>query len=109
MDLDAPPFDNQIEFLLQFFDDALADKAERSYIVGKDLQLDRHRTHRPSHVQRMTYIVPCLRLAGDRGGDPSSYSLFPRKQPLQDKPRRNQHDDQEDDFSDVQPGAGLFF
>ncbi len=54
MDLDAPPFDNQVEFLLQLFDDTLADKAERSYIVGKDLHLDRHRTHRSSHVQRIS-------------------------------------------------------
>ncbi len=54
MDLDAPPFDNQVEFLLQLFDDALADEAERSYIVGKDLQFDCHCTHRASHVQRIS-------------------------------------------------------
>jgi len=37
MDLHAPPFDLKIELLLQFFDDAFADVAEGSDIIGKDL------------------------------------------------------------------------
>ncbi len=37
MDLHAPPFDLKIELLLQFFDEAFADVAEGSDIVGKDL------------------------------------------------------------------------
>ena len=37
MNLHAPPFDLKIELLLQFFDDAFADVAEGSDIVGKDL------------------------------------------------------------------------
>jgi hypothetical protein len=42
MDLDAPPFDCEVELLLQLFDDAFADKTERSDIVGENLQADGH-------------------------------------------------------------------
>jgi len=42
MDLHAPPFDLKFELLLQFFDDALADVAEGSDIIGKDLHTDGH-------------------------------------------------------------------
>jgi hypothetical protein len=42
MDLNTTPFDNKIELLLQLFDDALADVAEGSDIVGKDLNRDGH-------------------------------------------------------------------
>jgi hypothetical protein len=48
MDFDAPPFYLKIEFLLQLFDDALADVAERSDIIGKDLNTDRHERSPPS-------------------------------------------------------------
>jgi len=34
MDLHAPPFHGELELLLQFFDDALADVTKRSNIVG---------------------------------------------------------------------------
>jgi hypothetical protein len=43
MDLHAPPFDMKIELLLQFFDDAFADVAERSDIIGIDLNGNGHR------------------------------------------------------------------
>ena len=43
MDLDAPPGNDKVKLLLQFFDDALADKAERSDVVGKDLETDGHK------------------------------------------------------------------
>jgi hypothetical protein len=36
MDLYTPPFNREAELLLQLFDDALADVAERSDIIGKD-------------------------------------------------------------------------
>ena len=42
MDLNAQPFHLEIEFLLQLFDKALADEAERSYIVGKDPDVYAH-------------------------------------------------------------------
>ena len=42
MDFNAPPFDFQVEFLLQLFDEALADIAEGSDIVGKNFDADRH-------------------------------------------------------------------
>jgi hypothetical protein len=42
MDLHAPPFDFEIEFLLQLFDDALADIAEGSDVIGKYLHADGH-------------------------------------------------------------------
>ena len=42
MDLNTTPFDNKVELLLQLFDDTLADVAERSDIVGKDLNRDGH-------------------------------------------------------------------
>jgi hypothetical protein len=37
MNLHTPPFYLKIELLLQFFDDAFADVAERSDIIGEDL------------------------------------------------------------------------
>jgi len=42
MDLHAPPFDLEVEFLFQLFDDALADIAEGSDVIGKDLHADGH-------------------------------------------------------------------
>jgi len=42
MNLRAPPRDLKIELLLQLFDDAFADVAEGSDIVGKNLQVDGH-------------------------------------------------------------------
>src|SRR5512144_2208800 len=42
MDLNAGPFHREIELLLQLFDDALADVAEGSDVVGKDLHADGH-------------------------------------------------------------------
>ena len=42
MDLHALPLDLEVELLFQPFDDALADIAERSDIVGKDLNADAH-------------------------------------------------------------------
>jgi hypothetical protein len=42
MNLNAQPLDVKIELLLQLFDDALADIAEGSDIVGKDANGDCH-------------------------------------------------------------------
>jgi hypothetical protein len=42
MDLHAPPFDLKIELLLQLFDDAFADIAEGSDVIGKDLNAYGH-------------------------------------------------------------------
>jgi len=42
MNFYAPPFDCKVEFLLQFFDDTLADIAEGSDVVRKNLDADRH-------------------------------------------------------------------
>jgi hypothetical protein len=44
MDLHAPPFHGQVEFLLELFGDALADVAERSDVVGKDFNVYAHET-----------------------------------------------------------------
>lgn len=44
MDLDAPPFHLKVEFPLQLFDDALADVAERSDVVGENLHAYAHAT-----------------------------------------------------------------
>jgi len=52
VDLDALPLDDKVELLLQFFDDALADKAERSDIIGEYLQLD-------SHILIIPLLVGC--------------------------------------------------
>jgi len=43
MDLHAQPFDFEVEFLLQLFDDALADIAEGSDIIGKNFDMDGHK------------------------------------------------------------------
>jgi hypothetical protein len=45
MDFHAPPFDLKIELLLQFFDDAFADVAEGSDIIGKDLNAYGHKSN----------------------------------------------------------------
>ena len=42
MNFNAPPFDCNVEFLLQLFDDALADVAEGSDVVRKNFDADRH-------------------------------------------------------------------
>jgi hypothetical protein len=42
MDLHPTPLDLKIEFLFQLFDDALADVAEGSDVIGKDLHADGH-------------------------------------------------------------------
>src|SRR5512143_3703712 len=42
MDLNAGPFHRDIELFLQFFDDALADVAEGSDVIGEDLHADGH-------------------------------------------------------------------
>ena len=42
MDLNAQPFNLEVEFLLQLFDKALADEAEWSYIVGKNPDIYTH-------------------------------------------------------------------
>jgi len=42
MDLHAPPFDRKVEFLFQLFDDPVADIAEGSDVIGKDLHADGH-------------------------------------------------------------------
>ncbi len=42
MDLHSQPLDLEIELLFQFFDDAFADVAEGSDVVGKDSNGDRH-------------------------------------------------------------------
>jgi hypothetical protein len=47
MDLHTPPFHNKVELLLQLFDDALADVAEWSDVIGKDLNMDGHRVTFP--------------------------------------------------------------
>jgi hypothetical protein len=45
MELDAVPFHVELELLLKLFDDAFADIAEGSDIVGKDLYPDGHEIH----------------------------------------------------------------
>jgi hypothetical protein len=50
MNLHTPPFDFKVEFLLQLFDDALADVAEGSDIVGKNF-------YAGSHKKRLIRIV----------------------------------------------------
>ncbi len=42
MDLNAPPFDLKVELMLQSFDDAFANVAEGSDIIGKDLNAYGH-------------------------------------------------------------------
>jgi hypothetical protein len=42
MDLHAQPFDLKIKLLFKFFDDAFADIAEGSYVIGKDLKAYGH-------------------------------------------------------------------
>jgi hypothetical protein len=42
MDLYTPPFDLEIELLLQFFDDTFADVAERSDVIGEDADVGGH-------------------------------------------------------------------
>ena len=42
MDLHALPFDFEVEFLFQLFDDALANVAEGSDVIGKHLHADGH-------------------------------------------------------------------
>src|SRR5512142_2936655 len=42
MDLHASPFHREIELFLQLFDDALADVAEGSDVIGEDLHADSH-------------------------------------------------------------------
>jgi hypothetical protein len=44
MDLHAPPFHGKVELLLELFDDALADVAEGSDVVGKDFNVYAHET-----------------------------------------------------------------
>jgi len=45
MDLHAPPFDLKIELLLQLFDDAFADVAEGSDVIGIDLNAYGHESN----------------------------------------------------------------
>jgi hypothetical protein len=42
MDLDAEPFDLEVELLTEPFDKSLADVAERSDVVGEDAEGDGH-------------------------------------------------------------------
>ena len=42
VDLHSPPFNRKVELLLQLFDDALADVAEGSDVVGEDCNADGH-------------------------------------------------------------------
>jgi hypothetical protein len=42
MDLYTPPFDLEIELLLQLFDDTFADVAERSDVIGEDADVGGH-------------------------------------------------------------------
>jgi hypothetical protein len=44
MDLHADPFHREVELLLQLFDDALADVAEGSDVIGEHLYADGHGT-----------------------------------------------------------------
>jgi hypothetical protein len=52
VNLDAQPRDGEVELLLQFLDDAFADKAERSDVVGKDFDFD---GHEPAPCVRFLY------------------------------------------------------
>jgi hypothetical protein len=42
MDLQTLPGDLEVKFLLEFFDDAIADVAEGSDVIGKDLHAYGH-------------------------------------------------------------------
>ncbi len=42
MDLHSPPLGNEFELALQLFDDAFADVAEGSDVIGEDAHPDRH-------------------------------------------------------------------
>jgi len=42
MDFHATPFDLKVEFLFQLFDDPVADIAEGSDVIGKNLYTDGH-------------------------------------------------------------------
>jgi hypothetical protein len=52
MDLNALPFRRKVELLLQFFDDALADVAERSDVIGKYPNVYAHVTPLSAEPQR---------------------------------------------------------
>ena len=42
MDFPAGPFHVEVKLLSQLFDDALADVAEGSYVIGEDADVDGH-------------------------------------------------------------------
>jgi hypothetical protein len=49
MDFDAQPLDSQVEFLPELFDDAFADIAEGSDVIGKNADGYGHGTRFPLH------------------------------------------------------------
>jgi hypothetical protein len=74
MDLHAPPFDRKVELLFQLFDDALADKAEGSDVVGEDFNVYGHGT--PSSLRQLrpcqnntTFRIDLFRRGGFAGGE----------------------------------------
>jgi len=81
MDLHAPPFNDEIELLLQLFDDTLADVAERSDVVGKEFNADGHGTQFPRNSNScekiMLYFV--FICAGLINPVPASGSALPSK------------------------------
>jgi len=57
VDLDAPPDDLKVEFLFQLFDDALADVAEGSDVIGEDLHADGHEPPRSSGDENLDSMI----------------------------------------------------
>jgi hypothetical protein len=55
MDLYTPPFDLEIELLPQLFDDAFADVAEGSDVIGKNFNVNTHGT--PPIRQRDSTLI----------------------------------------------------
>jgi hypothetical protein len=53
VDLDAEPFKLELELLPELVDDALADEAEGSDVVGKDAYADGHDDNLRTHSLRL--------------------------------------------------------
>jgi hypothetical protein len=64
MDLNPGPFHREIELILQLFDDAFADVAEGSDVIGKDLYADCHGIALPCVIILGTQKTRKLRFTG---------------------------------------------